>query len=82
MLPFWVSRGTFQAALKMAPAKMDYWHDRSMMCSSEDKPGEISQDCGVWDLVAEINLDIKHGGGLYFICLPPSKAPRASTKAE
>lgn len=50
MPPFRVSRGTFQAAEKMALAKMDYWHDRSMMCSSEDKPVEISWGCGfrIW----------------------------------
>lgn len=50
MPPFWVSRGTFQAASKTTPTKMDYWHDRSMMCSSEDKPVEISRDCGfgIW----------------------------------
>lgn len=46
MPPFWVSRG----ASKTTPTKMDYWHDRSMMCSSEDKPVEISRDCGfgIW----------------------------------
>lgn len=47
MPPFWVSRGAFQAALKMNPAKLDYWHGRSMMCSCEDKPAEISRAAGL-----------------------------------